>query len=252
MLVMSWWIWSRSIGVMNVLCSSVMVSCVILSALRSAVSMRSAWTAEVSKSAKSCTSARLPSTICAAWALNRSKNLPSRGISLLNMALFSLRRPPRAAAILPEAAPHARRCNKKARSNPARKNGGDEEDRTPDLRIANATLSQLSYVPTLVLRGRDSTTPRWKATISQRLRPSAVALGRERALSTSSRNLRAPPWRRPCYFSRALSRYAHMIIATPAMIIGTDSHCPIESPSESIPRKLSGSRVNSTTKRNSP
>src|SRR5881409_2508668 len=28
--------------------------------------------------------------------------------------------------------------------------GGDEEDRTPDLRIANATLSQLSYVPTAV------------------------------------------------------------------------------------------------------
>jgi hypothetical protein len=27
--------------------------------------------------------------------------------------------------------------------------GGDEEDRTPDLRIANATLSQLSYVPTV-------------------------------------------------------------------------------------------------------
>ena len=27
-------------------------------------------------------------------------------------------------------------------------NGGDEEDRTPDLRIANATLSQLSYAPT--------------------------------------------------------------------------------------------------------
>ena len=26
-------------------------------------------------------------------------------------------------------------------------NGGDEEDRTPDLRIANSTLSQLSYVP---------------------------------------------------------------------------------------------------------
>ncbi len=26
-------------------------------------------------------------------------------------------------------------------------NGGDEEDRTPDLRIANATLSQLSYIP---------------------------------------------------------------------------------------------------------
>ena len=28
------------------------------------------------------------------------------------------------------------------------KSGGDEEDRTPDLRIANATLSQLSYTPT--------------------------------------------------------------------------------------------------------
>ncbi len=28
--------------------------------------------------------------------------------------------------------------------------GGDEEDRTPDLRIANATLSQLSYVPELI------------------------------------------------------------------------------------------------------
>ena len=27
--------------------------------------------------------------------------------------------------------------------------GGDEEDRTPDLRIANATLSQLSYVPSI-------------------------------------------------------------------------------------------------------
>ena len=26
--------------------------------------------------------------------------------------------------------------------------GGAEEDRTPDLRIANATLSQLSYRPT--------------------------------------------------------------------------------------------------------
>ena len=28
--------------------------------------------------------------------------------------------------------------------------GGVEEDRTPDLRIANATLSQLSYRPTLM------------------------------------------------------------------------------------------------------
>ena len=30
---------------------------------------------------------------------------------------------------------------------PHRKSGGAEEDRTPDLRIANATLSQLSYSP---------------------------------------------------------------------------------------------------------
>ena len=29
------------------------------------------------------------------------------------------------------------------------KDGGDEEDRTPDLGIANAALSQLSYVPTI-------------------------------------------------------------------------------------------------------
>ena len=28
--------------------------------------------------------------------------------------------------------------------------GGEEEDRTPDLRIANATLSQLSYPPTRI------------------------------------------------------------------------------------------------------
>ena len=36
--------------------------------------------------------------------------------------------------------------------------GGEEEDRTPDLRIANATLSQLSYPPDSLefskLRGR--------------------------------------------------------------------------------------------------
>ena len=31
--------------------------------------------------------------------------------------------------------------------------GGAEEDRTPDLRIANATLSQLSYGPTGLGRG---------------------------------------------------------------------------------------------------
>ena len=88
MLVMSWWIWSRSIGVMKVLCSSVIVSCVILSALRSAASMRCACASTLAGLAMSCASARLPSTICAAWALKSSKNLPSRGISLANMACY--------------------------------------------------------------------------------------------------------------------------------------------------------------------
>ena len=36
----------------------------------------------------------------------------------------------------------ARRTRKSSKSF-----GGEEEDRTPDLRIANATLSQLSYFP---------------------------------------------------------------------------------------------------------
>ena len=31
------------------------------------------------------------------------------------------------------------------------KNGGDEGDRTPNLRIAIAALSQLSYIPTLIV-----------------------------------------------------------------------------------------------------
>ena len=31
--------------------------------------------------------------------------------------------------------------------------GGPEEDRTPDLRIANATLSQLSYRPKVIVSG---------------------------------------------------------------------------------------------------
>ena len=42
----------------------------------------------------------------------------------------------------------------KTKANPeelALKSGGEEEDRTPDLRIANATLSQLSYPPTTAL-----------------------------------------------------------------------------------------------------
>ena len=30
-------------------------------------------------------------------------------------------------------------------------NGGDKEDRTPDLQIANLSLSQLSYIPNLFI-----------------------------------------------------------------------------------------------------
>jgi hypothetical protein len=44
-------------GVMNVLCSRVIVSCVILSALRSAWSICSAWVDAASGSAINCTSA---------------------------------------------------------------------------------------------------------------------------------------------------------------------------------------------------
>ena len=39
------------------------------------------------------------------------------------------------------------RNDKANREQLALKSGGDDEDRTHDLRIANATLSQLSYVP---------------------------------------------------------------------------------------------------------
>ncbi len=39
------------------------------------------------------------------------------------------------------------RNDKANREQLALKSGGDGEDRTPDLRIANAALSQLSYVP---------------------------------------------------------------------------------------------------------
>ncbi len=41
------------------------------------------------------------------------------------------------------------RNDKANREQLALKSGGDEEDRTPDLRIANAGLSQLSYIPTM-------------------------------------------------------------------------------------------------------
>ena len=85
MVVISWWIWSRSIGVMKVLCSSAMVSCVILSAARSAWSMPSARASRSLNSVIIRSSSRLPMTICSAWALNSSKKLPSRGIRRENM-----------------------------------------------------------------------------------------------------------------------------------------------------------------------
>ena len=47
-------------------------------------------------------------------------------------------------------------------------------------------------------------------------------------------------------------RYAHAIIQIPAINIGSDNHCPIDRPSESKPRKSSGSRKYSTKNRNSP
>jgi hypothetical protein len=43
------------------------------------------------------------------------------------------------------------------------KTGGAEEIRTPDLRIANATLSQLSYGPTAANRP-NCNIPRWRGT----------------------------------------------------------------------------------------
>ena len=47
-------------------------------------------------------------------------------------------------------------------------------------------------------------------------------------------------------------RFAHSIIAAPAAIIGTDSHCPIVSPSARKPRNASGSRAHSARKRIAP
>ena len=47
--------------------------------------------------------------------------------------------------------------------------GGDEEDRTPDLRIANATLSQLSYVPELDTLSKDAEYSKVPACLPQRL-----------------------------------------------------------------------------------
>ena len=68
--------------------------------------------------------------------------------------------------------------NRKKSIKTNRLGGGDEEDRTPDLRIANATLSQLSYVPTIchVPTACNSTAPvRARASAShQQMLPSVV------------------------------------------------------------------------------
>jgi transaldolase len=58
--------------------------------------------------------------------------------------------------------------------------GGDEEDRTPDLRIANATLSQLSYAPT---KERNSSSSRLPA-----------ASGRSRGTNSASSTDGPIPW----------------------------------------------------------
>ncbi len=47
-------------------------------------------------------------------------------------------------------------------------------------------------------------------------------------------------------------RCAHTSSSTPAAIIGSESHCPIDRSSASNPRKWSGSRVNSTPNRKTP
>src|SRR6185295_5625077 len=83
--VISRWIWSRSNGVMNVLCSSVIVSCVTLSAARSAPSMCWACISSSLKFVIIAASSRLPSTILSACALKSSKKWPSWGISRPNM-----------------------------------------------------------------------------------------------------------------------------------------------------------------------
>src|SRR4051812_8610428 len=86
MAVMSWWIWSRSNGVMNVLCRSAMHSWVSLSAARSTASMRCACASSSLNSPIIAASSFAPSTMRAAWALNRSKNFPSRGIRRPSMS----------------------------------------------------------------------------------------------------------------------------------------------------------------------
>src|SRR6185436_18370115 len=96
MAVISWWIWSRSNGVMKVLCSSAMVSCVTLSAARSTASMRCACASSSLKVPIIAASSRLPSTMRSACWLNSSKNFPSRGIRRPSIRLLLGAEPERA------------------------------------------------------------------------------------------------------------------------------------------------------------
>ena len=52
--------------------------------------------------------------------------------------------------------------------------------------------------------------------------------------------------------SAGAARLENAISASPSAIIGRLSHCPIDSPSPSKPRKASGSRANSARKRITP
>src|SRR6266581_9202764 len=81
---------------MKVLCSRAMHSCVSLSAARSAASMRCACISSSLKVPIIAASSRAPSTMRSAWALNRSKNLPSRGIRRPSMRSPRSRMVPRA------------------------------------------------------------------------------------------------------------------------------------------------------------
>ena len=119
-----------------------------------------------------------------------------------------------------------RRADRGASARPAWECGGDEGDRTLDLRIANATLSQLSYVPK---RAANFNTGR---------SPAAIPRGYRRLAGFAG--------------GAAAARKDHASMAIPAATIGRLSHWPMVRPSASRPRKLSGSRVNSTRKRNVP
>jgi hypothetical protein len=155
------------------------------------------------------------------------------------------RRPTRAE---PSRSDPRQHCGERAKKNQPRtvgllSNGGDEEDRTPDLRIANATLSQLSYVPTI----EPGIIPEVSARASRG--PPAVALT---TAGASLRHYGRDSQGRACAAGFApCSRHS---TTSPATIMGRLSHCPMLSPVEATRcfRNSSGSRVNSTRKRNTP